>query len=291
MSFEYVNTECNEKSKLVNSTELKLLVDENEKIYKEQKYVNSHGNNVEIKFCGQTQTKFIPETMKLLPPKSIPECKTIFKIFPLPTVEAALLMGSSIKDGKKLILNFASAKHPGGGYNSGAQAQEEANCRASLLYYSLVTKEASFYQEHVAMKSTSYSDAIIYSTNVPFFRNSNHQLLDAPIYLDVISCAAINQSKGKIKNAAKIMQQRIERILEIALVAKATHLILGAFGTGVFKNPVEMIADIFHTCLKCKFKDMFQEVWFAILPEPSHHLETFQYIFRKDIQKDNQKVS
>jgi hypothetical protein len=41
------------------------------------------------------------------------------------------------KTGPVLALNFASAKNPGGGFLSGAQAQEESLARASTLYASL----------------------------------------------------------------------------------------------------------------------------------------------------------
>lgn len=47
------------------------------------------------------------------------------------------------------VLSFASATKPGGGFLSGAQAQEESIARASTLYTSIITPTANqFYQLH-----------------------------------------------------------------------------------------------------------------------------------------------
>lgn len=245
---------------------------ENGKYTKDEKEILLNMDAIKVKFVGPN--------MKINPPKNPSIFKTNFAIIEKSTVEVAIMLSKT--PNKKLILNFASGRHPGGGFVSGAQAQEESLCRASVLYNCLNLKKAEFHDVHKETKSPEYSDAIIYSENVPFFRDQNHEFLDMPIIFDVLSCAAINQSQKKIKNAQELMEKRIKRILEIAYIAGAKILILGAFGAGVFRNPSEMIADIFYRALQCEFKNCFESVVFAILPDSKNdNVTPFQYQFRK----------
>ena len=64
------------------------------------------------------------------------------------------------------------------------------------------------------------------------------------------------------------MYARISRILHLFQLHQTPHLILGSFGTGVFKNRTDLIANIFADLLikpGGRFKDVFQTVLFAIL--------------------------
>jgi len=62
-------------------------------------------------------------------------------------------------------LNFASANNPGGGFLTGAQAQEESLARASGLYTMLLG-----YPMYRSLKDPMYTNWVIYSQDVPVFR-------------------------------------------------------------------------------------------------------------------------
>ena len=98
------------------------------------------------------------------------------------------------KKSKIGVLNFASAKHPGGGVWSGARSQEESICRASTLYSCLTTEylDENYYSYHKEKKS-EYSDRIIYIPNVLVFKSDDNvfaQMLNEKEWynIDVISC-------------------------------------------------------------------------------------------------------
>ena len=90
------------------------------------------------------------------------------------TVEAAWKLSL---EGKKniAILNFASAKNPGGGFINGAMAQEESLAASSGLYRTLTVHE-EYYRNNRACPSMMYTDHAIYSPEVVFFRDGGFRL-------------------------------------------------------------------------------------------------------------------
>ena len=179
------------------------------------------------------------------------------------------------------VLNFASAKTPGGGFKTGAQAQEESIARSSTLYQSLVTPTGEkFYRPHRKdPKGGYYSHAMIFSPNVTVFRMDSGELIE-PIAIDVVTSAAVNAGVarrtlfGQVAGEAeevkigKAMKERMGRILFLFEKEGIKDLVLGSFGTGVFKNQVSLVAAIWAELLTApcaRFANSFDRVVFAIL--------------------------
>ncbi|MFD3326725.1 TIGR02452 family protein [Streptomyces sp. NPDC058701] len=88
------------------------------------------------------------------------------------TVAARRLAADGCRAASAAVLNFASARNPGGGYVRAAKAQEEAPCRASALYETL-PEAPERYAAHRADRSTFSTDRVIHSPGVPVFRDDH----------------------------------------------------------------------------------------------------------------------
>ena len=177
---------------------------------------------------------------------------TEISIYEMSTIDGARLLSSILASqdltDKIGILNFASATSPGGGFINGAQAQEESLARSSTLYPSLMTDAGQqFYELHNHdPKSGYYSHAMIYSPGVVFFRDDYGGWTE-PLEADVLVSAAVNA--GEVRNSwycyfAGIgdevtieaeMRERMARILFLFDQQGIRNVVLGSFGTGVFR--------------------------------------------------------
>lgn len=169
-----------------------------------------------------------------------------------------------------LALNFASARNPGGGFASGAKAQEEDVCRCSALYPCLA-EQWEYYEYNRGRKTLLYSDYMIYSPRVPFFRTRSRNLVEAPYFVSVITAPAPNAGQVLRRDPdagpeiERVMRQRVGKVLAIARAHQHRHLVLGAWGCGVFRNAPEMVADAFATWLEePRFSGAFDRVVFAV---------------------------
>ena len=104
------------------------------------------------------------------------------------------------------VLNFASAKKPGGGFMNGAQAQEESIARASTLYPSLISNEGrKFYAHYRADPDNAlYTHAMVYSPAVVLFRDDMGNW-KKPIDVDVLTSAAVNA--GEVREGVRREQE------------------------------------------------------------------------------------
>ncbi|MGW2201432.1 TIGR02452 family protein [Streptomyces sp. NPDC001774] len=170
------------------------------------------------------------------------------------------------------VLNFASARNPGGGYLNGAQAQEEALCRASALYTTLL-RAPEYYAHHRAERDAFYTDRVIHSPGVPVFRDDRGGLLDEPFTVGFLTSPAPNagvirrQTPALADRVPAALAARAERVLETAVAAGYRRLVLGAWGCGVFQNDPAEVAGAFRALLMDggRFAGHFDEIVFAIL--------------------------
>lgn len=176
------------------------------------------------------------------------------------------------RPGKVAVLNYASARNPGGGYLNGAQAQEEALCRGSALYATL-RRAPEYYAHHRAERSAFYTDRVIHSPGVPVFRDDRGRLLETPYTAGFLTSPAPNA--GVIRRTAPgsahlipaALASRAERVLEVAAVRGYRRLVLGAWGCGVFQNDPAEVAGVFRTLLTDggRFAGHFEQVVLGIL--------------------------
>lgn len=171
--------------------------------------------------------------------------------------------------GKTCVLNFASAKNPGGGFQRGAKAQEEQLCFCSTLFGSIGSEKASeMYKYNRENYNTLYSDYMLYSPHVEIIRNSEYELLENPRNVSVVTAPAVNRNIADRNHSNSeifdCMLCRARKILSIAIENDNKNIVLGAWGCGVFRNSVQDIAEIFRILLfEEKYISLFDNVIFA----------------------------
>ncbi|MFC9298913.1 TIGR02452 family protein [Streptomyces sp. NPDC057011] len=182
------------------------------------------------------------------------------------------------------VLNFASARNPGGGYVRGAKAQEEALCRASALYETLL-EAPEYYEVHRAERSTFYTDRVIHSPGVPVFRDDRGELLEVPFRAGFLTSPAPNagtirrQEPERVAEIPAALARRAELVLEVAALGGYERLVLGAWGCGVFRNDPAQVAEAFRALLTGRFAGVFERVAFGILDRDPRTREPFDRAF------------
>jgi uncharacterized protein (TIGR02452 family) len=258
-------------------------------------YETPAGNRVDITAamsrCLQTTTLFRPEELDQLLRHTTPSSAgrtTEFEVTNETTLSAARRLVRERGYTRTLCLNFASAKNPGGGFLGGSQAQEESLARSSGLYRSLQT-QWTYYEANRECDTALYTDHMILSPNVPVFRDDSGQLFDEPYALSMLTAPAANagairdNEPHRIAQLATTMANRIAKILGIAARNDYEHLILGAWGCGVFRNDPDEVAGLFTSALleDDRFRNRFRTIVFAVLDSTADEsvIESFRRRF------------
>jgi uncharacterized protein (TIGR02452 family) len=253
------------------SARLRARADENERIVAEGGYRTPGGREVRLAAAvgaARAGTRMYgPGPVPLPPGAAAPAAGTVVEV----TGESSLVAARRIP-GPVAVLNFASARNPGGGYLNGARAQEEDLCRASALFTCLAGVR-EFYDHHRAHRDPFYTDRVIHSPAVPVFRDDRGALLDEPFAVGFLTAAAPNAGvvlRTAPERAAELpgaVAVRAERVLETAALHGYRRLVLGAWGCGVFRNDPAQVAGAFRELLGPggRFAGTFEHVVFGVL--------------------------
>ena len=239
----------------------------------------------------QTQIQSSLEGSRVYTPDQLASLRTQLPTGDGPPIEVldgtTQTIAQSMADlGPLVLLNFASARNPGGGFLNGAKAQEEDLCRCSALYATLI-RHQEYYNANRNQSSLLYTDYAIYSPAVPFFKTrGTGDLLDKPFLSSVITAPAPNTKPYLAKSGdATLLEQCFERrwknVLAIACDVGISNVLLGAWGCGAFGGDPVVASQTAKNALK-DFGPAFDRVVFAIPgkgKQSKHNLETFKDTF------------
>jgi len=173
------------------------------------------------------------------------------------------------------LLNFGDATSPGGGFLIGLPTQEESIARSSTLYPSLMTDTAQqFYNIHRRDKQGGfYHHAYVYTPAALVMRNDVGDWV-LPYEVDIVTSAAVNAGAVRRRNGKRVareetekqieamMRERMARILFLFEQGESRNIILGSFGTGVFRNKVEVVARLWREMLLDSRPPLIE--WFSV---------------------------
>ncbi len=252
-------------------------------VIKSKKYTSPSGNIVDITNeldSAMTRTIYYEGNSLIgsLPDQAPIHCS--IEVTNETTAQAAVRLQGLGKT-NLVALNFASARNQGGGFLAGAIAQEEDLCRASGLYGCLKRKPL-FYNANIMCDDSYYTHGIIYSPQVPFFRDEHNLFLEKPFALSIVTAPAPNlcgsKKEGLTNLLVGLIRERAIRVLQAAHINGHKNIILGAWGCGAFGNDPKMVSEAFMLALtKVPY---FEHVTFAVYDtrEPFFLYETFKEV-------------
>ncbi|MFZ6874406.1 TIGR02452 family protein [Undibacterium sp. Di27W] len=286
------------KTTVINRKQRADIAQETLTILERGNYMNQHGDQVSIQECltaaQNASVHYLPEDLKeiLLSLSANKKFDTAINVSNESCLTAARRLASE-DDARPLCLNFASAKNPGGGFLGGSEAQEENLAKSSGLY-PCIAQMTAMYEKNRASQSCLYSDDMIYSPDVPVFRDDDYALLDNFYSASFITAPAVNlgalkkNEPDRVSEAASIMMNRVHLVLALALQHGHQHLVLGAWGCGVFGNDPKDVANYFLQALSqgSIFHGAFKKIVFAVLDKKNTgSFQAFETTFKNNKNK------
>ena len=250
-------------------------------------YTASNGSTVSIQAELETSLNgsrlYAPDELKTLREYRPSGASPTLEIVNGTTQTAAQKMA---KTGPVVLLNFASARNPGGGFLNGAKAQEEDLCRCSALYATLI-RHQEYYDANRKQSSLLYTDHAIYSPEVPFFKTrGTGEYLDKPFVASVITAPAPNTrpylaKSGDPESLKQCFERRWRNVLAIASDVGIPNVLLGAWGCGAFGGDPVVASQAAKKAI-LEIGPAFDRIVFAIPgkgKQSQHNLDTFSRTF------------
>jgi hypothetical protein len=209
-------------------------------------YVGPSGQRIELAAMLEAARRGTVEYSPGVEPAAPPVragARTQFSVENATVLEVGRRMAEA---GPVAALNFASATSPGGGFLSGARAQEESIARSSGLFHCLNGR--AMYADQRSKRNAMYADHVVYSRDVPVFRTD----------------AGYLHEPCRLSEVPAVMRVRTEKVLAVAEAHAHPRLILGAWGCGAFGLDPGMMAGVFDEALSRPLVGVFDEIVFAI---------------------------
>lgn len=184
-------------------------------------------------------------------------------------ISAADALSRSAPTGKTVaVLNMANANHPGGGFLSGARAQEEQLCHRSDLFLRLRVAQAD-------NQYPIWAGTALVTPNVALLRGGPpaFDLLPNPQNKVGVVSVAAKQYRSEEQALADV---RLETNLEDSWLAVinggreigASVLVVSALGAGAFHNPPDVVGRALVTALNaCDLGDRLTHIAVVVLDD------------------------
>lgn len=222
--------------------------------------------------------KYKPTSFKNAPPKYKKPVKIIIESSD--TLDAVIKY-QTLLERRFCFLIMANAHHPGGGWLTGASAQEEAVCRRSNVFLAF---------DKIQYPLDEFGG--IYGRNVKIFRNSEEFGCEPLKKVHTANCIFTAAYSDPPTNSNGVMtyeytqktRMKIIAMLDQCIKQGDRNLILSAIGCGAFRNPPKQIAQLFKILLESdKYKYQFDTIVFAIYDSGrAKNYEIFKKIFLKN---------
>ena len=176
------------------------------------------------------------------------------------------------------VLVMADEQKPGGHWEEGSCAQEEAIYRRTTLKLSLEDPDQVDREREWKYEIAPFGG--VYAPDVQVFRSSEsrgYEYLPQPKRVSFVSASSLvkpslveRKKKGDMglsDEDAKTMKRKIDAVLSIALSNGHDAIVLSAWGCGYNQLPPSHVARLFREVITSNFPACFRHVCFAILDD------------------------